>query len=369
MIRVLHVLSELRSSGAEVAMKVAGELWEHSGFDCDILSTAESVGPYADTLRHAGYRIHHLPFTGDLRFLRRYAALIRSERYDVVHIHMERASFYTAVTARIAGARTVRTVRNSFFFEGGLRRRRRLQRFLSRLLGTRFVAISDSVAQTEWDRFRNPSERIENWIDLTRFRAPSTKERGDARAALGINADALAVVTVGNCSSIKNHRALLQALAHVEQHNWVWIHVGAEDDARSEQALARQLDVYSSCRFCGRSDPLMALHAADLYVMPSLYEGLGMATVEALSTGLPALLTDVPGNRDLAGVSSRVFWATPDVPDLARGLAQALAVAASSDPYEGVTEQQAAIAARYSPQRGVSDYAALYRDILGPRVK
>ena len=364
MIRVLHVLSELRSSGAEVALQAAGGMWEHSGIRCDVLATGHNVGPFAGTLEAAGYRIHHVPFSGDFHFLRRYASLLRQERYDVVHIHMERASFYTSLVAILAKARCVRTVRSSFFFTGNLRQRRRLQRRISRALGTRFVAISPSVAQTEWEFFRNQTVHIDNWIDVSRFRAASVAERQRARDNFDVPDDAFVVTTVGNCSATKNHAALLEALARLDCYRWVWIHVGEEDDASSEQLLARRLGVSSSCRFLGRSDPLSALHAADLYAMPSLHEGLGMATVEALSTGLPALLTDVPGNRDLADLSSAIVWSASDVSSLSKGLDGALSVVARAKSSDVSEAQRAAVAARFSPERGVCDYAALYRDVL-----
>ena len=280
---------------------------------------------------------------------------------------MERASLYTSVTAYLAGASTVRTVRSTFNFEGNLRLRRRLQRRLSRALGTRFISISASVEGTEWDRFRNPTTRIENWINLEKFRAPTDLERQGARRALDIPDDALAIATVGNCSPIKNHAALLKALALVKDYPWVWIHVGAEDNDATEKALARQSGVIASCRFQGRSDPLLALHAADLYAMPSLYEGLGMATVEALATGLPALLTDVAGNKDLADITDSITWSAPDSQSLSQGLVRAFNTVHQADRQGAIESQCAAVAARFSPERGVADYAAVYRDVIRGR--
>ncbi len=67
--RILHVLNELRPSGAETMLRAAAASWRQHGFTGEILSTGEVAGAYADALRLAGYRIHHLPFAKSWRFL------------------------------------------------------------------------------------------------------------------------------------------------------------------------------------------------------------------------------------------------------------------------------------------------------------
>jgi glycosyltransferase involved in cell wall biosynthesis len=361
MIRILHVLGELRASGAEVALEKAGPIWPAHAIECEIVATGTERGEFAGSLETAGYAVHHLPFTGDLAFLRSYVALVRSGNYDVVHVHMERASVYLCLAARVAGAKVVRTIRACYPFEGKLARRRRLQRWLARRTGTRFVAISQSVAENELQRFKNPTIHIDNWVDDERFRVPSVDERRRARMVHHVPAHAVAIVSVGNCAQVKNHAALLEALARTPDPSWVWLHVGEEDPERQEHQLARNLGVADRCRFLGRADPLTAFHAADLYTMPSLVEGLGMATVEALSTGLPALLTDVPGNRDLASTSARITWSGSGKADLASALPSAMAMARDRELERVEAAQHRMIESRFGLHRGVAAYTRLYR--------
>ena len=367
MIRVLHVLAELRPSGAEVALQSVAADWEPRGIECDILSTGTERGKFAHNLEASGYRIIHIPFSRDITFLRQYERLVRAEGYDVVHIQMERGFVYTVALARLAGARVVRTIRNNFLFDGGLRLRRGFQRQMVQALGARQVAISDSVAQTEWSRFRNRTTVIDNWIRVDRFTIPDPEQRESARHQLAVPRGAFAIATVGNCSETKNHSTLLRALAKLQSTEWVWIHVGSDDHGVAEESLARDLGVERSCRFLGRTDPLTALHAADLYVMPSLREGLGMATVEALATGLPALLTSVPGNNDLATVSDSIIWAAPDLASISSAVSNAIEAASAKDRITAARTQRDAVLARFAPDKGVARYAELYQSLAAPR--
>ena len=361
MIRVLHVLDELRSSGAEVALRHAGPLWEEFGVSCDVLATGADVGPYAEQLLTAGYGVHHIPFSRDPRFLSSLATYLRSQRYDVVHVQLERAFVYISLIAVATGSRVVRTVRSCYPFEGRLARRRSLQRAFARTIGTTFVAISESVARNESERFHNPTTQVDNWIDVERFKPPTDEQRSQARLTLEVPDEAFAIATVGNCSVAKNHRALIAALARMESRDWIWLHVGSEDGDSGERQLVQELGVADRCRFLGRSDPLDALHAADTYAMPSLWEGLGMATVEAMSTGLSTVLTRVAGSRDLEALSRRIAWADPDPESLAVALEQSMRDAESQDRAEDRIMQVEAVAARYSPKHGVARYAAMYR--------
>ena len=110
-LKVLHVFYELRYSGGEVMIRVASGLWAQKGIECTIAAVADVVGPYADTLESAGYRVHRLPPSAP-RMLTSFSRLLRSLKPHVVHLHVERANFWLALEALVFGTRVVQTVHN-----------------------------------------------------------------------------------------------------------------------------------------------------------------------------------------------------------------------------------------------------------------
>jgi glycosyltransferase involved in cell wall biosynthesis len=361
-LRVLHVLGELRPSGAETMLEVAAPLFAQAGVTGEILSIGSEPGPFARRLAKAGYRIHHVPFHKSPAFFRRIFRLLRTG-YDVVHLHVERAPFWISLTAMAAGVPTIlKTIHNCFAFTGNLRLRRKVQRHLMARFGVRQVAVSPSVRDTERSHFGLETEIIGNWFDAARFEPPGEAERQAARRALVCADGDVVMVSVANCNDFKNHGELLRALALLPPGKRpLWLHVGAEEGGRPEWELARTLGVADRVRFVGSLDDVRtALHAADAFVMPSLREGLPISALEAMATGLPAILTDVPGLRDLRPLFPGVIWAEPS----ARPLAEALLAFVSLDPESRrhLSRDHSAIVRRaYDARAGVESYVRIYR--------
>jgi glycosyltransferase involved in cell wall biosynthesis len=360
--RVLHLLNELKPSGAEVMLRVAADHWRRAGVASHVLSTGPRPGPYAPVLAERGYRVHHIPFRKSPAFFLELRALLGRERFDVVHLHSERANFYLGLLARASGVpRVVRTIHSNFAFTGFLGLRRRAQRALLRALGVEQVSISPSVQATEEKFFGNRTTLISNWYDSERFVPTTPDHRNQARAALGIPEDTLAITTVGNCEHVKNHPSLIRALAAVKDDvDFVYLHVGAEEDGCPERKLAEQLGIADRCRFFGYCpDTRAVLAATDLYAMVSFREGFSIAALEAMGSGLPMLLTDVPGLRDLRPLSNAILWGTPE----SASLAEAIGIAArlpTAELHRRGSALHAAVRERFAAKRGVRAYMDLY---------
>src|SRR5690606_39189090 len=118
-VSVVHVLHELQRSGAETCLAVAGPRWRAAGVDAAALATGPTLGPYAPRLAAAGLRTGHLPLDPITTFAPAFWRLVRRERVDAVHIHVERGNFYLALLAKLAGVPTILcSVHNVFAFTG-----------------------------------------------------------------------------------------------------------------------------------------------------------------------------------------------------------------------------------------------------------
>lgn len=332
------------------------------GVRIDVLSTGVQVGIHARRFEESGYTVHHLPFRRTPLFFLSLWRLIRRGDYDVVHLHTERANFWQGLVVLIAGVKgKFRTIHSNFKFEGNLCSRRGWQRRMLAGMGVKHVAISQTVQSNEWSRFGLETTLIPNWYDSNHFRPPTSEQRNQSRRALDVS-NRLVLVTVGNCAVVKNHSALLYAVAAIPtQQRPIWLHVGQEEEGCSERQLAKKLGIDEQVRFLGsQADVLPFLHAADLYVMPSLYEGLSISAIEAIACGLPCLFTDVAGLSDFKDRCHGLLYCQPDAASLSGALHQFLSK--DSNYWQEVTLENHNVALHlYSIERGVSAYVRLYK--------
>lgn len=361
--RILHILEELKPSGAEVMLHAAAPYWREQGLQCDILSVGTVPGVYAQVLEHAGYQIHHIPFTPSYAFLRAVYRFLRQRRYDAVHIHLERANFWYALLAYSSGTTKVAyTIHGIFPFNGALRIERSVQRWLMRnVIGVEMVTVSLSGERRERERFGNKTSVIPNWFENTKYKLPSPKERHVSRAGLGIASDVTIVTSIGGCWSYKNHRSIVEAIARLPMSvPLVYLHVGQEQEGYPERQFAAEIGVSARVRFLGIvSDVLPILHASDVYIMPSTYEAFGVAAVEAMGAGLPAILSDVPGLCDFRNAGEGICWVKPTPDSIARGILHLLDVPVSERRRMGANLSSYAHE-HFGVEWGAAAYARLY---------
>ena len=358
--RVLHVLNSLQRSGMEMMLLNSAAEWRALGYECDILATANTVGPIAEPLRESGYAVFHIPFRSKQRYLPRrkfvseFYQLCKSG-YDVVHIHTEAGRPVFSLLAKLAGVRRIAvTPHGSFKFDGALRVRKLCERHFIRLLGGRFGMISEGVSVCEWERFRIKGVRIWNWLDTSHFRPPTTEERAAARRSLGIRDEQFVIVSVGNCAAVKNHQAILRSIPLLPSRICpLYLHVGREEPDLPERKLMAELKIEGEVRFFGsQEDPLPFLWAADVFAMPSLNEGFGIAATEAVAAGVSLVCSRVEGISDIAAAMRWAVLTTTTPESVAEGLVNVAGVKPSERHQRALSDSNV-VRERFSIQNGV----------------
>ena len=380
--KVLHVLNELYPSGAEMMIKNAYPYWNNE-MDGTIMATGMEIGPFAETLRETGYEVVHVPTVGTgktakLKHLKSFYHYMREHRYDVVHIHRESLAFEYALICKMTGNKQVcRTVHSTFSHTGIQRIIKSVTRnLMSRCMGVQFIAISDGVAANEKRVFGiNCDHVIYNWCNNKEFGFIPKEEKIiskremlaklSPRLSLQL-ARLLTIVTVGTCADVKNHTLLLQAIARMQYKEQLrYFHIGyAEGETEKEQTLANSLGIADEVAFVGRTQPMPYLKGADVYVMTSKYEGLSVAALEAIFTGMPVLLADVRGldefkDKQLENVD--YFEPTPEA--LADKL-DAYVMQLAEGALEPAEEQSIRAEALYDIGQQVQRYMDVYRDMV-----
>jgi glycosyltransferase involved in cell wall biosynthesis len=174
---------------------------------------------------------------------------------------------------------------------------------------------------------------IPSGVDCERFRPPSPSERAAARSALALGENEVAIGTVGALEVRKGHRCLIEAIASpvlrasrdAEPKSGVAIQCFIAGEGSQRATLSTDIDrrgLAASVRLIGAiDDPRKLLWALDIFAFPSLHEGLGVALIEAMACGLPAVASATGGIGDLIESGRTGILVAPDDP---AQLAQAL---------------------------------------------
>jgi glycosyltransferase involved in cell wall biosynthesis len=197
---------------------------------------------------------------------------------------------------------------------------------------------------------------------------PPRSDGGGARTRLGLAATARLVLTVARLTEQKGHRYLLDAAASVvlRRPETVFVLAG---DGPLEPALreqARRLGLERYVVFAGRRDDVPdLLAAADLFVLPSLFEGLPLVVLEAMAAGVPVVGTDIGGTREAIddGRTGRLV-APGDAAALATAIGEALNAPAPVAAWRAAARRR--VATEFGAARMARATAALYDEVLTP---
>lgn len=334
-VKVLHVITRfIAGSGGNTLISAA----EMDGDRYETWVAAMPGGPLWDQAREAGVRTFHVRHmreriapVDDLLACIELVRLIRREKFTVVHTHCSKAGFIGRIAARIAGAPVVVHTFHLFAAHDGLPWSRRMAYLtldrMVRSLAHRYVAVAPRVAREAVEQRLAPAGSVTvvpSAVDLDGI--PDTAD-DEVRTDLGISAGAPLVGTVGRIVAQKSPIDFVRmcALVQAERPDVEFVMVGDAtlESAGLEEETHREAERLGvPVRFTGfRADAPRIAAALDVYVVPSLYEGLGRAVTEAMASGRPVVATAVNGVPDLVEPGATGLLATPGDPaSLARAV-------------------------------------------------
>ncbi len=263
-------------------------------------------GPLLADIRAEGFRVEPAPFVrrvsplAQWRAFRALVALLRRERPDLVHGHMPISGFLARLAACAAGVPHIAYTCHGFLFNQPAPWPRRAASLAMEWLAGRLTTIFLTVSEEEAADARRLwiarcATAVGNGRDPALFH-PDPAARTRLRSALGVAPDRVVVIAVSRLVRHKGYPELLAAMAAVPGAElWVVGERLATDRGEDMDAL---LDAPRVRRLGYRTDVAQVLAAADIFALPSHFEGLPMSVIEAMLTGLPVVATAIRGPRE-----------------------------------------------------------------------
>jgi glycosyltransferase involved in cell wall biosynthesis len=328
--KVLFVIDGLGTGGAERSLAEMLPQLERRGVQSVVACLHRRTEGVQDQVLASGY---------DVRFLRGHRAsriqdlrgLIRSEHPSLMHTTIFESNLSGRVAAVGSGLPVVTSLVSTPYVPARshdpnvaawkLAVVKAVDGATSRHLTTAFHAISRAVKRAAVRDLRIDESRI---TVIPRGREPERLGRGSsgrrvaARRDLGLDGEGPVVVTVGRQEFQKGQWYLLEAMAllRAERPGVRLVIAGRRGNGSSRlEAVLRRTGLNGEVRFLGhRNDVPEVLAAADLFVFPSLFEGLGGALIEAMALGLPIVASDLPAIREVVEEGANALLVPPGSP-------------------------------------------------------
>ena len=294
--KVIQVMPNFALAGAEIMCENLVYELRRKDIEVVVVSLFNQRSAITERLEKNGVKLIYLDkkLGLDLSIVGKLCKIFKQENPDVVHTHRYATQYAIPAAMRAGIKRRVHTVHNIAKKENG-----RLGRLLNKWFFKRHhvipVALSsiiqDSIVE-EYKIKKNKVPIIFNGIDLSKCQTKTDYEVQEK----------FKILHVGRFMEQKNHKGLIDAfdIFHQKYQNGVLQLIGDGELKEEIEKLVNEKGLTESVEFLGLQENVhQYLSAADIFTLPSLYEGVPMTLIEAMGTGLPIVATNVGGIPDM----------------------------------------------------------------------
>lgn len=239
--------------------------------------------------------------------------LLEENKYDLIHCH----SPFGGVIARHAakkkrrdGLKVIYTAHGFHFYDGAPLKNwiafYPVEKHYSRCTDVLITINSEDYNRALTKFHAGKTVKIPSvGVNNAKFNNCSV-DSNTKRSELGLAPSDFVIISVGEMNANKNHQLIIRAIQNIPEAKYVLVGIGPLKDELVK--LSSELGVSDRVKFLGyRTDINELLHMSDCFAFPSLREGLGLAALEALSSGVPVVASDIGGIRDYASSDTGIL--------------------------------------------------------------
>lgn len=305
--KIVQVMPDFGLAGAETMVENLSCGLAAEGCDVLVISFFDLHTAITERIENRGIKIKYLGKKRgfDPSIISKMRKIIKAYQPDVIHTHryVLPYAFLASMGFKAKRVHTVHNVAQNEQTKVG----KNINRVLFRYFNVVPVALSKEIQRTIQEVYGLPDNRIPvvfNGIDLSRCIVKESYARKDT----------FTVLHIGRFMDVKNHELLLRSFARFKgQHSDARLQLLGDGELKENMMqLAGQLNITDAVEFAGlQSNVYPWLHNADVFILPSKFEGMPMTLIEAMGTGLPIIASNVGGIPDMLSSQKEALLIEP----------------------------------------------------------
>ena len=297
--KILHIYPQLNSGGTEMVIYNILRYCGSEDYSFELLT--EAPGDNEEKFSELGIPIHHLPMQDKKTYFNSLVNFFTAGDYSVVHVHMNhhlplvlRAAKKVGIRCRIAHSHNARLDLPQIVWKLLYIKHHSFEKFATHFIGCSKLALK-WLFPSKW----KDGKVIQNGIPMDEFKF-NPEIRTSIRNKLGILPNTKVFINVGRCTTQKNQQFILDLADKRKKNDELYLIVGEGPDLEKLKFYAEEKEL-KNVRFLGkRNDVANLLMGADIFLFPSIYEGLGIVAIEAQAAGMNVISSDqIPSEADL----------------------------------------------------------------------
>lgn len=308
---VPSMIGQFNMENIKLLLEMDYEVHVACNFEDRSVWTEERVSEFKKQLTNMGVKkiqIEYARTPYDIpKLVRSYSELkklIQREKYTCLHCHTPVAGMIARLAAKGTETKVIYTAHGFHFYKGAPLQNWLLYYPVEKWL-SRYTDVLITINKEDYQRAKKKFHAKETkyipgvGIDVEKIQAVQV-DRVKKRAELGIGKDDFLMLSVGELSKRKNHQIVIEALAKLKDKRIKYIICGQGPLKDKLEQMAEKLGVKDQLFLLGfRTDVIEICKSSDLFVFPSRQEGLPVALMEAMASGLPCVVSRIRGNTDL----------------------------------------------------------------------
>lgn len=297
------------------------ELYKN-GYTIDVASNGEEKFPFVN-------QKFNIPFTrnpisrANLESYKKLKKIINNNRYDIIHCHTPVGGAVGRLAAKNSNSKVIYTAHGFHFYKGAPLKNWLIfytaEKYLSKYTDV-LITINKEDYVLAKNKFRKTCVEYVPGIGIDIEKIKNIQVNYNLREKIGVKDDEIIFLSVGELNSNKNHQLVIESLSKLKEEKYIYLIAG---EGPLKDDLIKLIDVKglnSKVKLLGyRNDIISIMNQSDIFLFPSKREGLPVSIMEAMSTNMIIIASDIRGNRDFREYSNEdkfILFRSNDSADL-----------------------------------------------------